>query len=130
MEPEYLRDPNEVAFEEYMKQIGDEIKRQNKKLMINPAAMQKAYEIVKRLKAIKAEDTDDDYGIEIKMNVESLLSQDAIIHFCFNEFGLTQNDYDNFSQIMKFADIVSIHPGSKEETVAITFTIHRYLVKI
>lgn len=130
MEPEYLRDPNEVAFEDYMKQIGDEIKRQNKKLMINPAAMQKAYEIVKRLKAIKAEDTDDDYGIEIKMNVESLLSQDAIIHFCFNEFGLTQNDYDNFSQIMKFADIVSIHPGNKEETVVITFTIHHYLVKI
>lgn len=130
MEPEYLRDPNEVAFEDYMKQIGDEIKRQNKKLMINPAAMQKAYEIVKRLKAIKTEDTDNDYGIEIKMNVESLLSQDAIIHFCFNEFGLTQNDYDNFSQIMKFADIVSIHPGNKEETVVITFTIYHYLVKI
>lgn len=130
MEPEYLRDPNEVAFEDYMKQIGDELKRQNKNLMINPAAIQRTAEIMKRLKAIKAADEENEYGIKIKMNVEPMLSQDAIVHFCFDEFGLTKSDYESFSDIMKLADNVNIHPGNEKETVVITFTVHHYFVSL
>ena len=128
MEPEYLRDPHEVAFEDYMKQIGDELKRQKKNLMINPAAMQRTAEIMKRLKAIKAADEDNEYGIKISMSVDSMIAYNAMIVVNFEEFGRVKSQYADFFEILNLCDSFNIGAGPNE-TVTMNLFISHYLVE-
>lgn len=56
-------------FEQFMKDLGKKIEAERGSYMLNPAAIQKASIIMKKLNEIKDEDTDNDRNIEIKFNV-------------------------------------------------------------
>lgn len=127
MEPEYLRDPNEVAFEDYMKRLGDKIKRQNKSLMINPAAMQRTAEIIKYFKALQNED--NEYNIKVTMSVDSMIAYNAMIVVNFEEFGRVKSQYENFIEILKLCDSFNMGVGP-DETVTLNMFVEHYLVKI
>lgn len=129
MEPEYLRDPNEVAFEEFMKQMGDKIKRQNKNLIINPAAMKKASEIIKYFKAIQEDDSEGDYNIKITMSVDPMIAYNAMIVVNFEDFGRMKSQFEKFFEILKLCDSFSIGAG-QNETVTMNLFVEHYLVKI
>ena len=124
MEPEYLRDPNEVAFEDYMKRLGDKIKRQNRNLMINPAVMQRTAEIIKYFKALQNED--DEYNIKVTMSVDSMIAYNAMIVVNFEEFGRVKSQYENFFEILKLCD----RGAGPDETVTLNMFVEHYLVKI
>lgn len=127
MEPEYLRDPNEVAFEDYMKRLGDKIKRQNKSLMINPAAMQRTAEIIKYFKALQSED--NEYNVKVTMSVDSMIAYNAMIVVNFEEFGRVKSQYENFIEILKLCDSFNMGAGP-DETVTLNMFVEHYLVKI
>lgn len=127
MEPEYLRDPNEVAFEDYMKRLGDKIKRQNRNLMINPAVMQRTAEIIKYFKALQNED--NEYNIKVTMSVDSMIAYNAMIVVNFEEFGRVKSQYENFFEILKLCDSFSMGAGP-DETVTLNMFVEHYLVKI
>lgn len=129
MEPDYLRDPRDVAFEDYMKQLGDKIKRQKRNLMINPAVMQRTAEIMKRLKAIKAADEDNEYGIKISMSVDSMIAYNAMIVVNFEEFGRIKSQYNELFGILNMCDSFNIGAGP-DETVTINLFIEHYLVNL
>nr|DAJ21971.1 MAG TPA: hypothetical protein [Siphoviridae sp. ctHdl3] len=127
MEPEYLRDPNEVAFEDYMKRLGDKIKRQNKNLMINPAAMQRTAEIIKYFKVLQSED--NEYNVKVTMSVDSMIAYNAMIVVNFEEFGRVKSQYENFIEILKLCDSFNMGAGP-DETVTLNMFVEHYLVKI
>ena len=127
MEPEYLRDPNEVAFEDYMKRLGDKIKRQNKSMMINPAAMQRTAEIIKYFKALQSED--NEYNVKVTMSVDSTIAYNAMIVVNFEEFGRVKSQYENFIEILKLCDSFNMGAGP-DETVTLNMFVEHYLVKI
>lgn len=127
MEPEYLRDPSEVAFEDYMKRLGDKIKRQNRNLMINPAVMQRTAEIIKYFKALQNEN--NEYNIKVTMSVDSMIAYNAMIVVNFEEFGRVKSQYENFFEILKLCDSFSIGAGP-DETVTLNVFVEHYLVKI
>lgn len=129
MEPDYLRDPYDVAFEDYMRQLGDKIKRQKRNLMINPAVMQRTAEIMQRLKAIKAADEDNEYGIKISMSVDSMIAYNAMIVVNFEEFGRVRSQYKELFEILNMCDSFNIGAGP-DETVTINLFIEHYLVNL
>lgn len=131
-----MRDPEEVAFENYMRQIGDEIKRelshQNINLMLNPTAVKKVYEIMKYFKAIQESDVDDYYGIKsvILRPPVGLLNYDARIVVNFECFGRGKTLYKEFFEILELSDTFTFCVGYDNETVTLNLLIEHYLVEV
>lgn len=120
---------DEKEFESFMKQLGDKIKAEGGTYVLNPAAVDKASRIMKKLNEIKAADTDNDYEINISFNVDSLLSRGATIVFNFESYGFVRKQYESIFEVIKLADGVSIVAGNKPDTVTIWFMIDNYVVR-
>lgn len=115
-------------FEQFMKDLGKKVEAERGSYMLNPAAIQKASIIMKKLNEIKDEDTDNDRNIEIKFNVSDLVGYFATISFTFESFGIVKEEYESIFEIMKIADSITFVPGYKPDTVTIDFIIDDYIV--
>lgn len=116
-------------FELFMKQLGDKIKAAGGTYVLNPAAVDKASRIMKKLNEIKAADTDNDYEIDIGFDVEPLLSHTATIVFNFESYGFVRKQYESVFEIIKLADCVRIVPGYKSDTTTVSFMIDNYVIR-
>lgn len=116
-------------FELFMKQLGDKIKAAGGTYVLNPAAVDKASRIMKKLNEIKAADIDNDYEIDIKFNVDTLLGHNAMISFNFESYGFVRKQYKSVFEIIKLADCVRIVPGYKPDTITISFMIDNYVIR-
>ena len=116
-------------FELFMKQLGDKIKAAGGTYVLNPAAVDKASRIMKKLNEIKAADTDNDYEIDIGFDVEPLLSHTATIIFNFFSYGFVKKQYESVFEIIKLADCINMGSGYKPDTTTINFTIDNYVIR-
>lgn len=120
---------DEKEFESFMKQLGDKIKAEGGTYVLNPAAVDKASRIMKKSNEIKADDTDDDYEIDISFNVEPSLSRCATINFNFESYGFVRKQYESVFEIIKLADCIRMGAGYKPATTTINFMIDNYVIR-
>ena len=120
---------DEKEFEALMKRLGDEIRKEGGTYILNPASVQKASEIMKRLNAIKAADTDNENEIKISMDVSEYIGHFVTIMFSCNELFFDKKDFKDIKELFEFCDGFNIVPGQNERII-VSFSIDNYIIRL